>query len=67
LVVPDDSQVNLRSDPSTDGDIVVELKSGAEVEVTGDPVSASGYIWYPVRVTETDDEGWAAIDFLAEP
>jgi Bacterial SH3 domain len=67
LVVAPDSTVNLRTDPSTSADVITELATGTEVEVTGDPQSADGYIWYPVRVSETGDEGWAVADFLAEP
>lgn len=67
LVVPDGDTVNLRTDPSTSGDMVAELEEGTEVEVTGEPQTGDGYIWYPVTVTDSGDEGWVVAEFLAEP
>ena len=67
LVVADDSTVNLRSDPSTSGDVVAQLDPGTGLTVTGDPQSADGYVWYPVTVTDTGEEGWAVADYLVEP
>jgi hypothetical protein len=67
LVVAKDATVNLRTDPSTTADVRDELDEGTEVEVTGDPQSAGGYIWYPIKVSESGDEGWAVADYLTEP
>ena len=67
LVVSRDATVNLRTSASTNADIRAELDEGTEVEVTGEPTSAGGYVWYPVQVVETGDEGWIAQDFVEEP
>ncbi len=56
--------LNLRSSASTGGDIVVELKPGARVTVTGEPVEADGYTWYPVKVIDTGMTGFVAADYL---
>ncbi|HQY31259.1 MAG TPA: DUF4352 domain-containing protein [Thermomicrobiales bacterium] len=67
LVVAKDATVNLRANPSTTADIIEELDEGTEVEITGAPESANGYIWYPITVADSDDEGWVVADFLTEP
>ena len=65
--VTTDDGVRMRDQPSVDGEIVAELDAGVEVEITGPPEEGGGYTWYPVRIPETDDEGWIVQDFLAEP
>lgn len=59
--------VRMRDQPSISGEIVDELESGAEIEITGPAEEGDGYYWYPVRVPESDDEGWIVQDFVAGP
>ena len=63
-VVVNDDQVNLRAEASTTGDIVAELAKGTELTVTGEPIEADGYRWYPVTVDETGDDGYIVQDFI---
>lgn len=56
--------VRLRDEPSTDGEIIVELDRDVVVEITGDWQEADGYVWYPVEVVDTGEEGWIVQDFL---
>jgi hypothetical protein len=56
--------VRLRDAPTVDGEIIVELDRDVDVEITGEWTEADGYAWYPVRVVETDEEGWIVQDFL---
>jgi len=65
-VVTEDG-VRMRDAPSVDGEIVDELQAGAEVEITGPPEDGDGYTWYPVRIPDSEDEGWIVQDFVAEP
>jgi hypothetical protein len=56
--------LNLRSEASTSGDIVVELKPGTQVAITGEPVHAENLTWYPVEVVDTGQAGFVAEGFL---
>lgn len=58
-----DSDVNLRSEPSTSGDVVTTLSEGDVVTVLGDSQEAEGFVWVPVRL-EDGTEGWVVEDFL---
>jgi sortase (surface protein transpeptidase) len=58
--------VNVRPEASTSGDPVTAVDMGDVVTVTGDPVEADGYTWYPVRL-EDGTEGWIVGDFLDLP
>jgi uncharacterized protein YgiM (DUF1202 family) len=49
----------LRSGPGLSYSVIVTLWNGAPITVTGDPVVADGYTWYPVR-TGYGTEGWIA-------
>lgn len=65
LVTTNSGSVNLRSEPSVNGDIVDQLDEGIELEVLDGPVDADDYVWYQVRVTaEGGSEGWMVADFL---
>ncbi len=55
--------VNVRPDASTAGAPVTTVNSGDTVTVTGDPVDAEGYTWYPVTL-EDGTKGWIVGDFL---
>jgi hypothetical protein len=64
VVVTTEADVNLRSDPSLDGDIVTTLEEGTELTVTGESVEADEFIWVPVEDAD-GNEGWVAEQFLA--
>ena len=64
IAVTTDAGVRMRQEPSTEGEIVVELNVNVEVEITGEPEEGDGYVWYPVRVVESGEEGWIVQDFL---
>ena len=57
------SAVNLRSGAGLSYSVIVTLWSGAPLTVTGAPVAASGYVWYPVK-TGYGTLGWVAGSFL---
>jgi hypothetical protein len=56
--------VNLRSEPTTAGSPVAELPLGTQLEITGEPVTADGYTWWPVTVVETGETGFVASPFI---
>jgi N-acetylmuramoyl-L-alanine amidase len=62
----DGSNLNLREEPSTDGEIIDQLPEGTSVTVLFGPESADGIDWYEV---DTDDfgSGWVAGEFLVYP
>ncbi len=64
-VVTTDGPVNLRATAAPDGDIVAELDKGTVLTVTGDPIEADGYRWYPVSVDDTGDTGYVVQDYIA--
>lgn len=55
--------VNVRSEPSTAGDVVTTLASGESVTITGDAQDGDGYTWWPVE-TGDGSTGWVVADFL---
>jgi uncharacterized protein YraI len=55
--------LNLRSGAGLTYPVVVSLWEGAPLTVTGAPVSASGFTWYPVR-TGYGTTGWVAGEYL---
>lgn len=63
-VVTNDSNVNLRSQPSTKAGIVSTLAQGAKLTITGEPKYADGHWWYPVRDTQSGKEGYVAAEFV---
>jgi hypothetical protein len=64
-VVVTETEVNLRASPTTSGEIVVSLDQETELVVTGEPVTADGYRWYPVEVVETGEAGFIVQEFIA--
>ena len=56
--------LNLRAEPSTTADIVAELDGTSTLTITGEAVEADGYVWYPVTVDTSGDEGFVASNFL---
>lgn len=56
--------LNLRAEPSISGEIVIELDGTSTLTITGDPVDADDYIWWPVQVDSTGETGFVASNFL---
>jgi len=56
--------VNLRSEASTDAEVVTVLASGTAVTITGGSQEANGFVWWPVQL-EDGTTGWVVEDFLA--
>ncbi|MGC4193232.1 MAG: DUF4352 domain-containing protein [Thermomicrobiales bacterium] len=65
-VVTTDSEINLRSEPSSSGTIVTELAKDTQLTITGDAVEADGHTWYPVTVVETGESGYVVSTYLAK-
>ena len=55
--------LNLRSGPSTASSVLAVLPGGTIGTVTGAPVTATGYTWYPVSMPGFP-AGWVAGDYL---
>ncbi|MGH2533095.1 MAG: SH3 domain-containing protein [Thermomicrobiales bacterium] len=55
--------LNMRSEPSTDSDVVVELLEGAELTVVGETVPGENYFWVEVEDIE-GNVGYVADEFL---
>ena len=55
--------LNIRSGAGLSYPVIVTLWVGAPVTVTGSPVAANGYNWYPIR-TGYGTTGWVAGSFL---
>lgn len=64
IAVTTDAGVNMRDEPLIEGEVAIVLNIGVEVEITGEPQGSDGYVWYPVRVVDSDDEGWIVQDYL---
>ncbi|HET8586563.1 MAG TPA: SH3 domain-containing protein, partial [Candidatus Limnocylindria bacterium] len=64
VTVTDDG-VNMRDQPATSGKVVATLPKGEQLEITGDPQTADGYRWYPVKDVKTGKTGYVVQDFLA--
>ena len=62
-----DVGVNVRAEPSTTAEVVLEVESaGTRFVVVGEPVSGDGFTWIPVQsVDDPSISGWVAADFLA--
>jgi len=63
-VTTNESDVNLRAEASTSAEIIETLPEGTTLTVTGDPVEADGYTWYPVQDPATGNSGFVAANFL---
>jgi hypothetical protein len=59
-----EDEVNMRSAPTTDAEIVEVVARGTELTVTGPPEEGAGLTWYPVRDLETGLAGYVAQQFL---
>lgn len=56
--------LNLRAEPSISGEIVTELDGTSTLTITGDPVEADDFLWYPVDVDTTGESGFVASNYL---
>lgn len=56
--------LNLRAEPSTSAEIVTELDGTSTLTITGEPVEADDYTWYPVEVDTTGETGFVASNYL---
>ncbi len=56
--------VNVRALPSTDSEIIAVFNDGTILTVTGDPVEAEGFVWWPVE-SEDGIAGWVVEEYLA--
>jgi hypothetical protein len=66
IVATTDDNVRMRVEPNTDADILFTLAAATQLEITGGPEVADGYIWYEVEALDEDELtiGWVAGDFL---
>lgn len=55
--------VNVRPDASTAQNAVAVLNNGDTVTITGEPVEAGGFTWYPIKLGD-GTEGFVVADFL---
>lgn len=55
--------LNVREGAGLSYSVIVTLPEGAPVTITGAPVAASGFNWYPI-VTNDGTEGWVAGAYL---
>lgn len=58
------SGLNLRAEPGTGGQVIVNAREGTILTVVEGPQEADGYIWWKLR-TDAGEEGWGAADWLA--
>ncbi len=56
--------VNMRSDATTDAEVVTVLGAGTVVTITGGSQEGSGFVWWPIQL-EDGTTGWVVEDFLA--
>jgi hypothetical protein len=65
LVVAEDA-VNVRTEPSTDAEIVVVIAVGTEMTVTAPSEEGDGYTWWPVSLNQDPTiTGYVVNDFVA--
>ncbi len=63
-IVTTNDSVNLRSDPTVDGTLIITLDAGTELTIIGGPETADDYTWWQVQDQATGDEGWVIEDAL---
>ncbi len=56
--------LNVRSEPSTSGEVVDQVFPGSAMEIVGGPEEAEDFTWYEVEVVDTGSTGWVASDFI---
>jgi uncharacterized protein YgiM (DUF1202 family) len=63
-LVATNSDVYMRTGPSLDAEIVVQLAEGTELTVTDESVAADDYVWVPVADAD-GNSGFVVEDFLS--
>jgi hypothetical protein len=63
-VITADSDVNLRDGPSLEAAVIGIIPLGAELTVTGPAVPGGEFLWWPVLVVATGEEGYVAAELL---
>jgi hypothetical protein len=63
-IVVTSGEANLRPEPSITSEPATLLPPGTEVEVTGRFDDQADCDWWPVRITETGEEGFIREDLL---
>jgi sortase (surface protein transpeptidase) len=58
-----DDGVNMRSNATTDAEVITVLAAGTVVTITGGSQDANGFTWWPIRL-EDGTTGWVVADFL---
>lgn len=56
-------ELNMRSDPSVEGEIIKTLPAGEALTIIGGPTEGDENTWYEVE-DETEEQGWVAAEFL---
>ncbi len=63
-VVNTESDANLRAGPSLDAEIIGTIPLGSELSVTGPAEAGDEFLWWPVIVVATGEEGYVAEELL---
>ena len=61
--VTTDSGVRLRDEPGTDGTVLDELPTGANLQLLDGPTSLDGQTWWKVK-TDDGEIGWVVAEYL---
>jgi quercetin dioxygenase-like cupin family protein len=65
IVVMTQDNVRIRGEASINAEPIDVFLEGTEFEVTGEPVEADEFTWYPVTLVADDSiSGWIAADFI---
>ncbi len=64
IVQATEDNVRIRDEPTTDGEPLNVFPAGTQFEITGDPVEADDYVWYPVTLAGGSESGWTVADYL---
>lgn len=65
IVVTTEESVRVREDASINAEPINAFISGTEFEITGPPVEADDYTWYPVQlVADASVVGWVVQEFI---
>ena len=64
-VVTSEENVRIREEASINAEPVDAFVAGTEFEITGEPVEADDYTWYPVQLVADESViGWVADEFI---